>query len=102
MKALRNHPQTSFPGTPEETRIFIKTCAKVGLSETQKQQLLTRVFFDPNAVDYWVAMHKKDAAKAEQFLVSMAPPRGPETTTASMSRVPKWLAPLARAVGLLS
>ena len=102
MKSLRSQPPTVLPGTREEIQLFNKTCAKVGLSETQKRHLLTRVFFDPHAVSYWVAMHQSDAAKAERYLVSMSPPRGPETAPMPATRVPRWLAPLACAVGLLS
>lgn len=102
MKSFRNQPQTPLPGTRKEVQLFNRTCEKVGLSETQRQHLLTKVFFDPHAVEYWVEMHKKDAVKAERFLVSMAPPRGLETATMPVSRAPRWLASLARAVGLLS
>lgn len=101
MKSLRSQPQTAFPGTLKEVQLLNTACARIGLSETQKQHLLTRVFFDPNAVSYWVAMYQSGAAKAERYLVSMALPRGPAEAPPN-AQLPKWLAPLARAVGLLS
>lgn len=102
MKFFRTQLLSIFPGRNEETRLLGKTCAKVGLSEAQKQHLLSRIFFDPHALTYWVEMHRSDASRAERYLVSMAPPRGAEPKSVFDLWWLKWLAPIARAAGLLS
>lgn len=102
MKSFRNQLRAIFTVRSEETRLLDKVCRKIGLSKTQKEHLRTRVFFDSNALAYWVEMHHNDASKAERYLVKMAPPR--EARPKSMFDLwwLKWLAPVARATGLLS
>lgn len=102
MKSFRTELASTFTGRNEETQLLNNVCKKIGLSEVQKQHLLARVFFDPHALTYWIELHRKDASRAESYLLNLVPPRGAERATLFDRWWLKWLAPIARATGLLS
>ncbi|MDO8619933.1 MAG: hypothetical protein Q7R64_01125 [bacterium] len=104
MPSFKAQLRLQFPGYPDETRLLIKACKKVGLSEEQKLHLLSRVLYSSEALTYWATRYRASAKEGEKYLISMAPHREetpPTLLTKLKFGLSRVITPVARAMGLM-
>ena len=91
--SARSALHSRHPTNPVGIRKLAEAMKKVGLSADQQEHLAERVFFDEEAVTYWLNLHRKDPEQAKKYLVSMAPPAAPRPVSL-MTRIARAVASL--------